>query len=157
VFLWRWTEYAIFLLLGIPGMLVVTLGFWHFVYSLALLTAVSLRWAPRGVRCLVIHSDSPVWAPHVIERWLPRLAAQSEVLNWSQRASWHNSLAVRLFRHFCGTQRNFNPAVVVFRGLRYPLVFRFFYAFQEARTGRSQYLAQLESQMFEILKPDSAA
>jgi hypothetical protein len=58
---------------------------------------------------------------------------------------------VRLFREFCPGPRNFNPAVLVFRDLQPPLVFRFFYAFQEAKHGQSQYLEALEAQMFVAL------
>ena len=72
-------------------------------------------------------------------------------LNWSEREQWASSLAVRVFRHFCAADRNFNPAVIIFRGLRRPLVFRFFYAFHEEKLARPQYLASLESQLFEVL------
>jgi hypothetical protein len=61
------------------------------------------------------------------------------------------SLAVQVFRHFCDGQRNFNPAIVVFRHLESPLVFRFFYAFHEARNGRGEYVAKLESKVSAVL------
>jgi hypothetical protein len=73
-------------------------------------------------------------------------------VNWSERATWRSTLAVRIFDWFCGRERNFNPAVVVFRGMSAPLVFRFFYAFHEAKQGSPQFLAALEQQLFATLQ-----
>jgi hypothetical protein len=56
-----------------------------------------------------------------------------------------------VFKRFCGQRHNFNPSVVVFRGLRAPLVFRFFYAFREVKAGRDEYLRRLEADLFEEL------
>ena len=75
----------------------------------------------------------------------------SESLNWSERARWKRSLAVSVFRHFVFQPFNFNPAVVVFRGFRSPLVYRFYYAFREASHGRHQYLEELEAAMVEAV------
>jgi hypothetical protein len=69
----------------------------------------------------------------------------------SERQRWTRTLEVRVFRHFCGESLNFNPAVVVFRDYREPLVFRFYYAFHEAKVGRTRYLEELENRMFEAL------
>jgi hypothetical protein len=52
-------------------------------------------------------------------------------------------------------ERNFNPAVVVFRGRSAPFVFRFFYAFHEAKQGNPQFVATLEKQMFRALQIDT--
>ena len=41
--------------------------------------------------------------------------------------------------------------MIVFRGLRAPLVFRFYEAFHEAKIGRGRYLDELEAGMFEAL------
>lgn len=86
---------------------------------------------------------------------MPRLAGISATLNWSERSRWSRTLEVRLFRHFCGESSNFNPAVVVFRGYREPLVFRFYYAFHEAKIGRTHYLEELETSMLEALASTS--
>lgn len=108
--------------------------------------------APRGIRCLVIHSDSPTWQDHIRDTWMPRLGGRATSLNWSERNRWPNSLEVRLFRSFIEGRLNFNPAVLVFRGLRRPLVFRFYYAFQQAKYGRAQYLEALEAQVFQAVE-----
>ncbi|HEX6974832.1 MAG TPA: hypothetical protein VF147_10550, partial [Vicinamibacterales bacterium] len=123
-------------------------------YAVCLLIAVRLRWTRRGIRCLVVHSNSAKWQAHVQTRWLGPLGPNAMALNWSERASWRRTLAVRVFDRFCGRTHNFNPAVVVFRGLRRPAVFRFYYAFQEAGHGRTHYLEQLEAQMFAAWEGD---
>jgi hypothetical protein len=155
--LWAKTKHAAFLVVSVPGIAIALYLAGRFLYGRVLLALVRLRWTPRGVACLIIHSESPRWAAHVERHWLPLLAQRAVLLNWSERASWRGSLAVRLFRHFCDTYRNFNPAVVVFRGMRRPLVFRFFYAFQQMHAGRPQYLAELEAQMFSALEVERAA
>ena len=122
----------------------------HALFGLLLLARVRLRWTRRGVQCLVVHSHSPLWEEHIASQWLARFGDRAVTLDWSQRSAWSESLAVDLFRYFGGT-RNFNPAVLVFRGLRRPLVFRFYYAFHEARIGRPRYLEELEQAMFAAL------
>lgn len=140
--------------LGIPVALVLG-GFGaSYLYGLALLTLVRSRWYPRGVRCLVVFSNSPNWETCVRDAWLPRIGGRAVVLNWSERSSWRSSLAVRVFRHFCGTWRNYNPSVIVFRGLRRPYVFRFYEAFKQVKAGRPEYRDGLEAAMFEALGID---
>lgn len=151
------TRSVVAVVFGVPGALVLAgLAAWH-LYGLTLLGIVRQRWTRRGVRCLLVYSNSPAWRDHIRTAWLPRMGDTAVVLNWSDRASWRSTLEARLFRRFCGERRNFNPAVVVFRGLREPYVFRFFYAFQEVKAGRAQYLATLEAEMFEALGLDKAA
>ncbi|MGH7731028.1 MAG: hypothetical protein ACRENJ_07235 [Candidatus Eiseniibacteriota bacterium] len=80
---------------------------------------------------------------------MPRIGAKAVTFNWSERAQRRGSLEFSVFRHFCGSEWNFNPAVVVFRGLKRPFVFRFYSAFRETKVGRPEYLARLEARMFE--------
>jgi hypothetical protein len=150
----RWIGALLFA--GVAAFMIAGLAAWY-LYGLILLAIVWRRWTPRGVRCLLVCSDSPLWRDHIQTHWLSRIGDAAIVLNWSERASWHSDLRVRVFRRFCGERRNFNPAVVVFRGLREPYVFRFFYAFQEVKANRRQYLETLEAQMFEALGLDQAA
>jgi hypothetical protein len=142
---------------GLPAIVIAGSLVVRFMYGLGLLFAVRLRWSARGVRCLIVYSDSPAWEAHIRTTWLPRFGHLAVALNWSERASWRPTLAARLFRRFCGRKRNFNPAVVVFRGLRQPHVFRFFYAFQEVKAGRREYLHRLESELLKVLGVEDAA
>lgn len=139
---------------GTALVLVATLG--GYLYGLLLLAVVRHRWTRRGIRCLLVYSESPVWRDRIRTEWLPRLGGVAVALNWSERASWRSDLRVRVFRWFCGERSNFNPAVVVFRGLKRPYVFRFFHAFEETKAGRQEYLTKLESQMFEAVGIDKA-
>jgi hypothetical protein len=129
----------------------------HFLLGLWLLHRVRVEWSSRGVRCLLVHSNSPVWKGRVETEWLPRFESIAIKLNWSERSQWRRSLEVQVFRHFCPSHRNFNPAVIVFRGHRAPWVFRFYEAFHEAKIGRSRYLDELEARMFEVLGASGAA
>lgn len=119
--------------------------------SLSLLIEWRRVLAPRGVRCLVVYSESPTWQRHIEEVWLPRVGDQAVTLNWSARATWTHSLEVRVFKRFVDGRRNYNPAVLVFRGLRQPGVYRFYYAFQEAKHGRTEYTESLEAELFQEL------
>lgn len=105
------------------------------------------------MRCLVVHSKSATWEPHIRGRWLRPFSGMTVALNLSERSTWRRTLAVRVFNRFCERDGNFSPAVVVFRGSRRPLVFRS-YAFKEAKAGRPQYLEKLEADMLAALKID---
>jgi hypothetical protein len=147
------TRSILFVALALPGLIVLGYQALRRLRARQLLAEVRRTCAPRGVRCLIIYSNSPLWEGHVKTHWLPRLGPMADILNWSERAAWQESLAVRVFRQFCFElpRRNFNPAIIVFRGLDDPFVFRFFYAFHEAKEGRPLYLNLLESQAFEAL------
>ena len=137
--------WLLFLLLPLVLYLAYTL------YGLLLLIAAWFRWQGSPVRGLLILSDSPSWKNYLEERWLPRLRDGVVILNWSERKTWPRSLPSRLFYHFCciwNENRNFNPAVILFRGLRYPYVYRYYYAFRDAKHGRPEALHELEAHMF---------
>lgn len=151
VWMFRHSGWLGWVLLAAPALIITTITFLRAAYGIALLAIARFILERRGVRCLLVHSYSPIWEPHIAARWLPRFGRMGTTLNWSERASWTRSIEVLLFRHFCMGRVNFNPVVLVFRGLRRPLVFRFFYAFQEAKHGRTEYLAMLEGQMFTAL------
>jgi hypothetical protein len=152
LWMYRRSGWLGWVLLAAPALIIATIALIHAAYGIALLAVARFVLEPRGVRCLLVHSDSPIWEPHISATWLPRFGRIATRLNWSERASWNRSIDVMLFRHFCKGPENFNPVVLVFRGLRRPLVFRFFYAFHEAKHGRTEYLAMLEGQMFTALR-----
>ena len=152
LWLYRWTGELIWLAIAAPGVLVAGAAALSALRGFMLLVETRRVLEPRGVRCLVVYSDSPVWQDHIRSTWLPRLGQHAVTLNWSERASWPPSLEARLFKYYLGSSgHNFNPAVIVFRGLRRPRLYRFFYAFHEAKHGRTQYLSALESELFGTL------
>lgn len=161
VFLWGYlavcvswflrTRWWVPVALGLPALAIALLMIWTLIDQVAILLEVRRLWAPRGARGLLVHSNAEAWKDYIAERWVPRIGERVALFNWSERATRRGSLEARVFHHFCGETRNFNPAVVVFRGLKRPLVFRFYYAFLEVRAGRPQYLEEQERGMFEAL------
>jgi hypothetical protein len=146
------TQSTWWLALAAPALLLLVVGVTNHVLGLILLAESRRLFESRGIRCLVVYSESPVWGDYIRTTWLPRLGPRAATLNWSERAAWPTSLEVRLFKRFIGSSwRNFNPAVLVLRGLRRPHVFRFYYSFQQAKHGRGQYLEKLESELFDEL------
>jgi hypothetical protein len=143
--------WSVWLLVATPAISLLVVIASSALYELALLIVVQLRLRRRGVRCIVVHSESPLWKDHIADRWLPRLGRAAIGLNWSQRGRWPASLAVAMFHRFCGTEQ-FNPAVIVLRGIRRPYVFRFFHAFHEAKRGRTAFLQSLEDEMFRVIR-----
>jgi len=152
--LFAFTQSLVIAAFALPALIVMGGIGARFAYGLVLLAVVRRTWSKRGVRCLMVYSHSPTWETHIRTTWVPRLGAMAVALNWSERSSWRSTLEVRLFRRFCGQQHNFNPAVVVFRGLDEPQVFRFFHAFQELKAGRPEYVQHLESELWKALELD---
>lgn len=141
----------VWLLIAAPAISLLTALVASVIYELGLLTLAKLMFGRRGIRCVVIYSQSPHWRDHIAAHWLPRLDGAAVTLDWTERAGWRSGLRVALFHRFCGPY-DFNPAVIVFRGLRRPYVFRFRRAFQEAKRGRRQYVDALEEQMYRAVE-----
>ena len=143
------------LLLGLPiicfhlwGFLIVMLiplaivAYW--LRGKYLLFKAQRQWKAQSIRGVLVYSDSPNWKSYIESNWLPVFRDRFVILNWSQRKQWEPSLERSLFRRFCGPDENYNPAIILLRGLRAPLVFRFFYAFRDAKHGNVQALNDLE-------------
>ena len=156
VVLYGWVGWFGWLALAAPGLLVTAVAGVRVLQGIGLLLVANHRMARRGQRCVLVYSRSPVWESHILSRWVPRIGERAALLNWSDRANWGWSLEALLFNRFCRSSANFNPALIVLRGLHTPLVFRFFYAFHEAKHGRPEYLELLEDQMFGALGLDSS-
>ena len=137
--------------LGLPALAIGILVIRTWIDHLRILSEVRRVWTPRGVRGLLVHSNSEAWKDYIAERWIQRIGDRVALYNWSERATNRHTLEARVFGTFCDESRDFNPAVVVFRGLKRPLVFRFYYAFLEVKAGRPQYLEEQERGMFEAL------
>ena len=88
--------------LWLAALLVVVLG--RLVKIIMLYALVWLWWIGRARRrVLFVYSDSPNWKEYLEANILPKLPANTVVLNWSNRAQWPKfSLPVRLFRCFRG-------------------------------------------------------
>ncbi len=113
----------------------------YMTYGVLLLLAAWIRWRKTPIRGILVYSDSPNWSDYIEQEWMPRLGEQVLVLNWSERGSWGKSLEVRIYRRFgIGDDNfNFNPMLIYFRGLRYPFLYRFFFAFRDAKHGNREH------------------
>ena len=145
------------------GLAVVTAPVWlplvvfvaaAYLVTVAILYVIVWTWwigfAER--RVLFVYSDSPLWKDHVEQRILPRLPRNTVVLNWSQRLRWPRlSLAVLLFHTFAGG-REFNPIALVFERFAFVDRFRFWQPFRDAKHGKVEPLASLESALVERLQ-----
>ena len=145
------TRHVGFALAAAPALVLCGVGLVGWVRERLLLVRIDRAWRRAGVTCRVVQSNSPHWADHIASIWMPRLGSRARTLNWSLRSEWSSTLEVGVFKRFVRARRNFNPAVVVFRGMRAPLVFRFYDAFVEARSGRPEYLEQLQQRMFDTV------
>ena len=130
--------------LWLAALFVVVIG--RLVQVLSLYAFVWLwwiGWARR--RVLFVYSDSPNWKEYVEANILPKLPANTVVLNWSNRAQWPRfSVPAMLFRCFAG-EREFNPIGLVFE--RFDIVdrYRFWQAFRDSKHGHSETLRLVET------------
>ena len=134
------------------------LAFWtqYKAYGLVLLLRARSRWRNTPICGILVYSDSPNWKEYIESSWLSAIAGRVVVLNWSERKSWDKSLPVRLFRYYVTgrwgdyeiRQKDINPAFILFRGLRYPHVYRYHQAFRDRKHGHPEALRQLEDRMF---------
>ncbi len=100
---------------------------------------------------VLVTSDSPNWKQHIESRWIPRFGDSVVILNWSEHKRWRLSVYTLIFRRFVGAEHNYCPSIVLLNGLKQPLVFRFFYAFRDAKHGNRSALEELEERLFSEL------
>jgi hypothetical protein len=70
-------------------------------FMLACGTLGDLVTAPPQV--LFVYSNSPNWQEYIEQQILPRLPANTAIMNWSERKKWSRlSLPVLAVHYFCG-------------------------------------------------------
>jgi hypothetical protein len=100
-------------------------------------------------RVLFVYSNSPNWKDYIEREILPRLPANTVVLNWSERVRWPKlSAPVRLFRCFTGPEE-FNPIALVFDRYRFVEQYRFWKPLRDLKHGHPEALRQLEERLFQ--------
>jgi hypothetical protein len=134
--------------LWLVALFVIVLG--RFVQVVALYALVWLWWIGRAQRrVLFVYSDSPNWKEYIEANIVPKLPANTVVLNWSNRARWPSvSLPAMLFRCFAG-EREFNPIGLVFERFDVVGVYRFWQPFRDAKHGRLEALQLVETRFLE--------
>ena len=134
--------------LGILFAIPVFSIFLYWLYGKMLLLTAWCRLGKSKICGVLVYSDSPNWKDYIENNWLLDHQDRFVILNYSHRKRWTRSFPVLLYKHFCGGRTNYNPAIVFLRGLRRPLVFRFFYAFRSYKHGDDQALKKLENRLF---------
>jgi hypothetical protein len=122
----------------------------HLLAGLFLHIAIWCCWCSRGRDVLFVYSDSPIWHDYIEEHILPRLGERAVVLNWSHRSRWRRTLSVLAFRYF-GGYRSFNPMAIVFRPFRLAQRFRFYEPFREFKHGKTEGVAKMERELYDVL------
>jgi len=140
---WGWLYIAC-----VPG--VLALG--YVLHTKWLLFRAQRKFGARGIAGVLVTSDSPNWQTYIEEHWIAEFGDRFVVLNWSQRKSWSASLEERLFYRFGKYEENYCPCIILLRGLRPPLVFRFFLAFRDHKHGNEAALYTLKKRLREELE-----
>lgn len=120
----------------------------QFLYEKFLLRMAWHKTDLHDIVGVLVTSDSPRWKRYIEDVWLPRFGSSMQILNWSEHRKWRRSVYTMLFYRFVGTRENYCPCIILFRGLSQPLVFRFYYAFRDARHGNPSALTKLEQRLF---------
>jgi hypothetical protein len=123
----------------------------QFLYEKGLLVTAKHKTDLYSIHGVLVMSDSANWKQYIEDIWLPKIGNFMQMLNWSEHKKWRRSIYTMLFYRFVGTNENYCPSVVLLRGLKQPLVFRFFYAFRDAKHGNRLELSKLEQRLFEEL------
>ncbi len=136
----------VFLPIVVPWMVL------RLLFGLCLHVVIWITWSTRDRRVLFVYSDSPNWKEYIEQRILPRLPANTVIMNWSERKKWSQlSLPVHAFHYFCGDV-NCNPAAVVFRPFRVAKTFRLWQPFRDYKHGKADPLVKVEREMFDYIE-----
>ncbi len=67
--------------LSAPAVVAIAIIAGNYLYGVTLLALVYWRWSRRGLRCLVVYSQSPKWEDYIRTRWLTRLGSDAITLD----------------------------------------------------------------------------
>ncbi|MEN6625966.1 MAG: hypothetical protein ABFD69_07050 [Candidatus Sumerlaeia bacterium] len=134
----------------VPGIIAaVVIGYW--LHGRVLLLRCMILRAKRGIRGIIVYSNSPNWQAYVETNWLPMLRDRFLILNRSHEEHRSGTLSARVYRHFCPQNENHCPAIILFRGLMHPCVYRCYYAFLDFKHGNPKALRELEAHLLKRL------
>jgi hypothetical protein len=113
---------------------------------------VLIEWVRKEKYIFVVYSDSPNWKEYVEKSILSDIEKKSIILNWSDKSKWNKQdLAVKVFNIWLG-EKEFNPAIIVFKPWWKPQVIRLWEAFNEYKHGKKELLHQQENLLKNLLK-----
>jgi hypothetical protein len=92
------------LVLSVPGWIGAAIWAYNRSAKHELLRRVRNDWQPVGIRCLVIYSESPLWAEYIRSRWLSALQGRALVWNRSD-----NALPGMVVHQLCSALRRIQP------------------------------------------------
>lgn len=105
--------------------------------SVTIALLVSVLWVPRGIRFLVIYSDSAQWKTYFEGEVVPSLGGAARIINLSreggQKKRWH--LDWLIYRHCAGYQNRF-PIVIGFSPFGIWKTIRFYDAYMQSKNGK---------------------
>jgi len=132
------------LIFAIPFLVMVL----FFLHEKILLVIAKHKTDFENIFGILVTSDSPNWKQYIEDTWIPKFGNSIVILNWSEHKRWRRDIYTSIFYKFIGDRHNYCPSIVLLNGLKQPLVFRFFYAFRDARHGNKNALIELEERLF---------
>jgi len=110
----NWVEIA-WLLVGFLLGVTVLKTLLPFAYRFGVKVRFWLRHGRKGKFILFVYSDSSNWKDYIETKILPRIEANSVVLNWSKRREWEGRMQfeTRAFNQWAGAGE-FVPVAIVF-------------------------------------------
>ena len=112
--------------------------------------------ARPGTRVLLVYSRSSHWQSYIEAAWLPRLAGQAVVINWSDRATWPDrAVEIRVFLHGSG-EETFQPMAILLPRRGRVRTVDFGQAFRDFRHDRPAALRRAEARLLGFLDAEVA-
>jgi hypothetical protein len=145
---WKRIGVVLMLIAAVPliPVFLVLLAIYMLVATIWFRIAIALSYVPRGIRYLVVYSDSAQWKDYFESEVMPRLGSGVRSINLSteggKKGKW--DLDWRFYRHTCGYRNRF-PVVYRFTRFGGWKTVRFYDAFIEAKRGKTESLERAKA------------
>ncbi len=145
---WKKVGVILMLITAVPliPVFIVLLAIYMLVAAIGFRIAIAFFYVPRGIRFLVVYSDSAQWKDYFESQVLPGLGNRARSINLSteggKKGKW--DLDWRFYRHTCGYRNRF-PVVYSFTRFGGWKTVRFYDAFIEAKRGKVESLEKAKA------------